>query len=46
MEQILKDKERTIGKMEAKITSSKQQKPAYTLPKGDLIDEMIGQYIN
>lgn len=45
MESYLKEKEKVIAQIEAKI-KQQQQKPAYTMPKGDLLDEMIGQYIN
>lgn len=45
MEGYLKEKERAIQALEFKI-KEKIQKPSQQPPKGDLIDEMIGQYIN
>ena len=42
------DKERMIAVLEQRIKdkNGKEVKPVFTLPKGDLLDELIGQYIH
>ena len=45
LESYLKEKEKVIAQLEQKL-KQQMQKPTYALPKGDLLDEMIGQYIN
>ena len=48
METLLADKERMISVLEAKIKQrlmDQPVKPVFAMPKGDLLDEMIGQYI-
>jgi hypothetical protein len=46
MESYLLEKEKAISQLEAELKATPTPKPAYALPKGDLLDEMIGQYIH
>jgi hypothetical protein len=38
----LKEKEMAIIVLETRLKEKQTQKPVYSLPKGDLLDEMIG----
>ena len=47
MEGYLGDKEKTITVLQQKLLALQSTpKPVYQLPKGDLLDEMLGQYIH
>lgn len=49
MEGLLAEKERLIQQLEARLKAILNQAPTPTpkvLPRGDLLDEMIGQYIH
>ena len=50
MEGLLSQKEKIIAQLEAQLKALNNQpvvqKPVFTLPKGDLLDEMLGQYIH
>ena len=47
MEGRLAEKERLAAQLEARLKAQQQApKPVFALPKGDLLDEMIGQYIH
>ncbi len=41
MEQFLKEKEKIIARMELRLKENNNKKPL-PLPKGDLLDEMLG----
>ena len=45
MELLIGDKDRIIEIMNRRIRE-KQNKPVFTLPKGDLIDQMLSHYVN
>jgi chromosome segregation ATPase len=45
MELLIKDKDKIIDLMNKKIRD-KQSRPVFQMPKGDLIDQMLGHYIN
>lgn len=45
MEALLKDKDKIIEIMNKKIRE-KQKRPVFSLPKGDLLDQMLSHYIN
>ena len=42
MENFLKEKEHVIISLEAKLKDKLAQKPVISMPKGDILDEMIG----
>ena len=44
LEGVLKDRERTIAQLENRLQIKRPA--AAPLPKGDLLDEMLGNYIN
>jgi hypothetical protein len=45
MELLIQDKDKIIEIMNKRIRE-KQNKPVFTLPKGDLIDQMLSHYVN
>lgn len=45
MELLIQDKDKVIEIMNRRIRE-KQNKPVFTLPKGDLIDQMLSHYVN
>lgn len=45
MELLIQDKDKIIDIMNKKIRE-KQNKPVFTMPKGDLIDQMLSHYVN
>ena len=45
MELLIHDKDKIIEIMNKRIRE-KQNRPVFTLPKGDLIDQMLSHYVN